>query len=504
MKKLIVLFIVFVMITISYYLLSPMKQSEKNDINKVNQEVNKPNQEKILSYNYPKSKPRNETLTDGFEELSSFKVNPISNGNKASYHLDTNLDTLGTFSNKAEIKIKNISEKEWQELVFYFIPNAFTKENKPTHIKGESEVSIQSVKVEDKEVAHGLDVDTLYLILPESIKPNDEKVVTIEYTFKVPHQGNRFSRNQENFYLAQWYPMLAPYQNGWVKEDYVAGGESYHTHFSNFVVSYKLPDNYSIFSSANDDPLLPSKSGVLTLDNSKEFYLALLKDSVVKTKQVENVQIRVVALKANEELIDDAIETASKALYFFQNHFRPYPHKQLDIILDEGGMEYPGIVTVGNSPNIFSMEHLITHEIAHQWFYGVVNSNPYYDTWIDEGLTQFATYLYFIESEGLSAEDAFTVAHMNVENEHSRTGILLAHKPLSEYQKGGYLSANYDTPALKLWEIFGDTNKSLEFLKNYVSTYAYKEIDTQEFLRYLKSYLQISENSYFSEWIYLE
>lgn len=36
-------------------------------------------------------------------------------------------------------------------------------------------------------------------------------------------------------------------------------------------------------------------------------------------------------------------------------------------------MEYPGIVTVGSiSQPIKVLENYIVHEIAHQWFYGVI------------------------------------------------------------------------------------------------------------------------------------
>lgn len=59
-----------------------------------------------------------------------------------------------------------------------------------------------------------------------------------------------------------------------------------------------------------------------------------------------------------------------------------------------GGMEYPGIVTVLDS--IQDVSEIIAHGIAHQWFYGIVSNDAFHEPWVDEGMTQFATFLYLI------------------------------------------------------------------------------------------------------------
>ncbi|MFX3623602.1 MAG: M1 family aminopeptidase [Ectobacillus sp.] len=59
-------------------------------------------------------------------------------------------------------------------------------------------------------------------------------------------------------------------------------------------------------------------------------------------------------------------------------------------------MEYPGAMLVGKtSQRNDILQHHIVHEIAHQWFYGVVSNDPYYHAWLDEGITAFATALFF-------------------------------------------------------------------------------------------------------------
>lgn len=68
-------------------------------------------------------------------------------------------------------------------------------------------------------------------------------------------------------------------------------------------------------------------------------------------------------------------------------------------------MEYPTLITTGGSrlashaPGRL-LESLTLHELAHQWFYGMVASNEHAAPFLDEGLTSFATSLALREIYG--------------------------------------------------------------------------------------------------------
>ena len=53
-----------------------------------------------------------------------------------------------------------------------------------------------------------------------------------------------------------------------------------------------------------------------------------------------------------------------------------------------GGMEYPELIFTMPLPEV------IAHEIAHQWWYGLVGDDQYHDPWLDES---FASYFEFQE-----------------------------------------------------------------------------------------------------------
>ena len=58
-------------------------------------------------------------------------------------------------------------------------------------------------------------------------------------------------------------------------------------------------------------------------------------------------------------------------------------------------MEYPNIVLISDKLSKESAQYVIAHELAHQWWYGVVGNNQYKEAWVDEGITEYSTVLFF-------------------------------------------------------------------------------------------------------------
>ena len=84
--------------------------------------------------------------------------------------------------------------------------------------------------------------------------------------------------------------------------------------------------------------------------------------------------------------------TARNSLVAHAGRFGAYPYGEVDIVLDNnfwfGGMEYPGFVL-----DLVSSTAL-AHELAHQWWYGIVGDDEYNTPWLDESFADYATDLY--------------------------------------------------------------------------------------------------------------
>jgi len=92
--------------------------------------------------------------------------------------------------------------------------------------------------------------------------------------------------------------------------------------------------------------------------------------------------------KATSQQWMSAIAQGMRALTAELGTF-PYPEVWLSVLPDiDGGIEYPGSVLYGDAPPD-ELLPLVTHELAHQWFYGLVGNDQAASPWLDEG---FATY----------------------------------------------------------------------------------------------------------------
>lgn len=76
------------------------------------------------------------------------------------------------------------------------------------------------------------------------------------------------------------------------------------------------------------------------------------------------------------------------AVSVFIPRFGPFPYPRLTVAVVpdvSGGIEYPGAILLGTKQN----DATPFHEVAHEWFYGLVGDNQARDPWLDES---FATY----------------------------------------------------------------------------------------------------------------
>jgi aminopeptidase N len=89
---------------------------------------------------------------------------------------------------------------------------------------------------------------------------------------------------------------------------------------------------------------------------------------------------------------DDPATTLAGVVRAMRAHaarFGPFPFERLVVaVLPDihGGIEYPGVILLGTGQ---TRDATASHEVAHQWFYGLVGDDQARDPWLDES---FATY----------------------------------------------------------------------------------------------------------------
>ncbi|WP_147531670.1 ABC transporter permease subunit [Bacillus marasmi] len=439
------------------------------------------------------------------------KAKGVENGSFAKYQLQLKMLNSGTFSSTANITVKNKSNKEWNELVFYFIPNALSKAKSFESVADYTEIKMKSITIDGEEVNYSLENDLLKIMLEKKLDKGVDVNVKITYTFTVSKEGNGFFTASGSYYLGQWYPMLATFQDGrWNKADYKEGFKSYHTDFSDFTVQYNLPSGYQLVSSADKDAEIKSNEGTVEISRVREFYLAILKPNMKVYKTTSNgVEIRLFSRQDHDENPENAIIIAKEALNFFQERIGKYPHRQLDILLAEGySHEYPGVVMVDPyHDSDGSFKNTLIHEIAHQYFYGVVANDSYQEAWLDEGFSEFATNLYYYIHEGQGKYQAMGVSYNRMSAiQNAGLGRQYSNVPLPENQHPGYILGQ---PAVQLFNMIEEKYRYrekdfsivlTEYLADYYQHFQYQQVDTSAFIRFTKDYFHVP-TGYFNEWL---
>ena len=108
-------------------------------------------------------------------------------------------------------------------------------------------------------------------------------------------------------------------------------------------------------------------------------------------------------------LSDGAAATArelARALGRHAARFGPFPYERLAVaVLPDihGGIEYPGVVLLGSGQ---IADATASHEVAHEWFYGLVGDDQARDPWLDEA---FATYAEALDRGTGPAYEAKTI-----------------------------------------------------------------------------------------------
>lgn len=280
-------------------------------------------------------------------------------------------------------------------------------------------------------------IDICKLFLHEPLKPGDKVEVSTPFKVKIPSgKISRLGHIGESFQITQWYPKPAVYdKDGWHQMPYLGQGEFY-SEYGSYDVKITLPDNYIVGSTGDfvncDDEMamleekssmnpgvepttksgFPVSSSTLkTLhyhqENVHDFAwfadkrFQVLKGSVVLPHSGRTVTTWAMYTPENAELWDKSLEYLHDAVYYYSLWNGDYPYNQVTAvdgtISEGGGMEYPNVTVIGEMNSAIALDLVITHEVGHNWFYGILGSNERDNPWMDEGINSFNENRYMIE-----------------------------------------------------------------------------------------------------------
>ena len=288
--------------------------------------------------------------------------------------------------------------------------------------------------VDNKEVSWHLlpdSIDICQLVLSQPLLPGQSISITTPFRVKIPSATiSRLGHIEQSYMITQWYPKPAVYdRNGWNPIPYLNQGEFY-SEFGTYDVSITLPSNYVLGATGDmvngekelewldkkeeetkaidkfdaddmDFPLSDCITKTLHFKQSNVHDFAwfadkryhVLKGEVTTPHTAHKVTTWAMFTNAEGDLWKNSIPYLNDAIHYYSLWNGDYPYNQCTAvdgtISAGGGMEYPNITVIGSSGSAFMLDVVITHEVGHNWFYGMLGSNERMHPWMDEGINSY-------------------------------------------------------------------------------------------------------------------
>lgn len=366
--------------------------------------------------------------------------------------------------------------------------------------------------------------ETVFQIpLDEPLLGGDTLILDLVWSEKIPKIFARSGYERADFYnMVHWFPQAGVWEE---KQDGNWGWNCHQFHrrtefFADFGVydlKLTLPEELVIGSSGC---ILSEKSngnGTKTMEMHAEdvidFAWCAYPHFEVVEDQWQHVYIRLMIPPEHRHLSDRLIRTVKHSLEYMSANVGSYPYTSITVLdppllgLKAGFMEYPTYITGGSfalfPKGIRTLESLIAHEFAHQYFMAIVASNEKEEPWLDEG---FVTYhedkimesmygkvgsLFNIEGYKVSNSSFSRHEYMSLENPScgaiARTGW-----EINEGFKG--ITYSKTATMLKTMEgMMGEAN-FIQLMRRYYDQWKFKHPKGPNFTKLVKEYLAGTEN----------
>lgn len=375
--------------------------------------------------------------------------------------------------------------------------------------------------------------------LPRPLAPGQLVDLRLAFTAQLPELVARAGFAGDFHMVAQWYPkpaVLGP--GGWVGHQYHAFGE-FFADFASYRVAIDVPDGWVVAATGVEAAGAEAVGGGMQrlrwqAERVHDFAFAAAPGELMEVTDTDfdpvrdvppdwleeasarlgaapaelelpPVELRMMIPRSQRPLAGRMVRATRLAVAWLGLAYGPYPYPRLTVVSPplgaEGaaGMEYPTLVTTGASllellPPFRGrrwLETVTVHEIAHQYFYGLLASNEGELPWLDEGLTQYSE-IRFLEALGRrypGATGPLGAAFLGdrLELARRRLPVTVGRAAWEHRSWGDYAAAAYTKPALALATLEGLVGPGpfARGLRRYVERYAYRHPDVADLERTL-------------------
>ncbi len=342
------------------------------------------------------------------------------------YTVSAVFDGKDSLSAEMTVDYYNNTQTEITALKFNLYPNAFRKEAKRRPYLAQHAVkafpngiSYGGITIENcfygDEVAEweicGEDDNILVLYLKKGVFPAERAKVAVHFKITLPSAALRFGFADGRVNLGNWYPILCAWADqGFYECEYYPIGDPFYSEVADYNIKLTVPGEY-IVASGGECVMTEVGETATTytylLENHRDIAFVLSKDFNVNARKTGDVTINYYYVDGDPNLV---LDVAEQSLNLYSQLFGVYPYPTLTIAQTpfiQGGMEFPSLVYIADGLDDGQTVEVVAHEIAHQWWYATVGNNQLEHAFLDEGLAEYSTVLFYENNPayGVTYED---------------------------------------------------------------------------------------------------
>jgi len=316
-----------------------------------------------------------------------------------------------SYTGTARVTFTNRTGSDLPDLIFRLYPNA--------QVIYDGVLDVTSAQIGGKAVKPEIflsDRTGLRLLLDQALPEGDTAVIEFAFEGLLPIDfGSGSAYGVFNYVgdeplmaLANWFPMLSVWRDGdWDATPVIGEGDAVVSEVALYRVRVSAPDDWKVVATGTQ-----VRNSVTGESAQYEFVSGPARDFTVlaspsfETRESQAGEVRVVhwGLPDGELSWEQVLKVARDSIEVYTDRFGPYPYTELDVVAAPlnraSGVEYPGLVLIdaGLYDDLGDWPFLnvtVAHEVAHQWWYGVVGNDVLNAPWQDEALTTFSSLLYF-------------------------------------------------------------------------------------------------------------
>ncbi len=379
---------------------------------------------------------------------------------------------------------------------------------------------------------------TLRVDLPFRVEPKQSVTLELTGSILLPAKQGRWGQWDGVTYFTNALPLVAYHDaEGWHDTPFVPWHQPFWNEAGIYTGTITIPGDNTLACSAVTKSETSNSDGTKTITFEpfvgRDFAIVcsnLFQEFRGKAKLPDGreVTVKCFAFQKHEHYAKEIVGIVSHALEAYSRWLGPYPYEQFTVAesyFGWNGNELSGMILI--DARVFAMPHLLkgyveylaAHETCHQWWYNLVGTNGFSETFMDEGLATYFTHRLVDAKLGKNNEFIEWPGGItwlpNIRRENYRYASWYgairrneAHPAAGDLPNFGHLYGLFSGAYDRGSKVFGMIEARLgeaaflDFLRGIVKKYSFEVLTAAKFQAELEAYTGQPWGEFFQKWVY--